>query len=132
MTIRTAFLEARLLWGSEPVFEEAVALFRAKIVGGSAAEYVAAKLAERDERHVRMGDSRYVVEPNVKDGKGGLRDLHTLYWIGKYIHDVDSPRDLVSVGLLSAEEFASSSAPSASSGRCAATCTRRPGAPRSG
>ena len=49
------------------------------------AEFVAAKLAERDERHRRMGDSRYVVEPNVKDGKGGLRDLHTLYWIGKYV-----------------------------------------------
>ncbi len=105
MTIRTAFLEARLLWGSELVFEEAVATFRASIVGRSAADYVAAKLAERDERHVRMGDSRYVVEPNVKDGKGGLRDLQTLYWIGKYIHNVESPRDLVSVGLLSAEEF---------------------------
>jgi [protein-PII] uridylyltransferase len=107
ITVRTAFLEARLLWGSEAVFEEAVALFRSKVVSGSAAEYVAAKLAERDERHVRMGDSRYVVEPNVKDGKGGLRDLHTLYWIGKYIHNVRSPAELVSVGLLTADEFAS-------------------------
>ena len=81
--------------------------FRSKIVAGSAAEFVAAKLAERDERHVRVGDSRYVVEPNVKDGKGGLRDLHTLYWIGKYVHDVERPADLVSVGLLTADEFAS-------------------------
>ncbi|MDQ3477707.1 MAG: [protein-PII] uridylyltransferase, partial [Pseudomonadota bacterium] len=46
-----------------------------------------------------------VVEPNIKDGKGGLRDLHTLYWIGKYVYDVQSPAELVSVGLLSAEEF---------------------------
>ena len=106
MTVRTAFLEARLLWGSEDLFEEAARRFRAKIVSGSAADYVAAKLAERDERHVRMGDSRYVVEPNVKDGKGGLRDLHTLYWIGKYVYDVRQPSELVSVGLLSAEEFA--------------------------
>ena len=60
--------------------------FRKEVVSGTAAEFVAAKLAERDERHVKMGDSRYVVEPNVKDGKGGLRDLHTLYWIGKYVH----------------------------------------------
>ena len=52
-----------------------------------------------------MGDSRYVVEPNVKDGKGGLRDLHTLYWIGKYVHGVDRPADLVGAGLLSAAEF---------------------------
>jgi [protein-PII] uridylyltransferase len=106
MTVRTAFLEARLLWGSEDVFEAAAGRFRSKIVAGSGAEFVTAKLAERDERHVRMGDSRYVVEPNVKDGKGGLRDLQTLYWIGKYIYDVREPKDLVSVGLLTAEEFA--------------------------
>ena len=106
MTIRTAFLEGRLLWGRESIFEEAWQRFRSKIVSGSAAEFVAAKLAERDERHVKMGDSRYVVEPNVKDGKGGLRDLQTLYWIGKYIYDVREPADLVSVGLLTTEEFA--------------------------
>ena len=52
-----------------------------------------------------MGDSRYVVEPNVKDGKGGLRDLHTLYWIGKYVHGVEEPADLVRVGLFTAAEF---------------------------
>jgi [protein-PII] uridylyltransferase len=105
MTIRTAFLEARWLWGDELVFDSATARFRKQIVAGSAAEYVAAKLAERDERHIKMGDSRYVVEPNVKDGKGGLRDLHTLYWIGKYVHGVERPADLVKAGLLTAAEF---------------------------
>src|SRR5437764_1763950 len=105
MTIRTAFLEARWLWGDEKIFDLGMARFRKEVVAGSAADFVAAKLAERDERHVRMGDSRYVVEPNVKDGKGGLRDLHTLYWIGKYVHGVDRPADLVRAGLLSAAEF---------------------------
>jgi [protein-PII] uridylyltransferase len=105
MTIRTAFLEGRWLWGDENVFDAAMARFRKEVVAGSAAEFVAAKLAERDERHVRMGDSRYVVEPNVKDGKGGLRDLHALYWIGKYVHGVDRPAELVRAGLLSAAEF---------------------------
>jgi [protein-PII] uridylyltransferase len=105
MTIRTAFLEARWLWGDEKVFDAASARFRKQVVAGSAAEFVAAKLTERDQRHVRMGDSRYVVEPNVKDGKGGLRDLHTLYWIGKYVHGVERPSELVSAGLLTAAEF---------------------------
>jgi [protein-PII] uridylyltransferase len=105
MTIRTAFLEGRWLWGDEKIFDTAMARFRKEVVAGSAAEFVAAKLAERDERHVRMGDSRYVVEPNIKDGKGGLRDLQTLYWIGKYVHGVDKPADLVRAGLLSAAEF---------------------------
>jgi [protein-PII] uridylyltransferase len=105
MTIRTAFLEARWIWGDQKLFDLAVARFRKDVVAGTAAEYVSAKLSERDERHVRMGDSRYVVEPNVKDGKGGLRDLHALYWIGKHVHGVQSPADLVRTGLLTSAEF---------------------------
>ncbi len=105
MTVRTAFLEARLVWGEQGIFDQAMRRFRAKIVNGTAAEFVAAKLAERDERHRRMGDTRYVVEPNVKDGKGGLRDLHALYWIGKYVHGVEKPADLVRLGLFTAAEF---------------------------
>ncbi|HEX8839453.1 MAG TPA: [protein-PII] uridylyltransferase, partial [Sphingomicrobium sp.] len=105
LTVRTAFLEARWLWGSQDPFDLAQDRFRKQVVAGTAAEFVAAKLAERDERHVKMGDSRYLVEPNVKDGKGGLRDLHTLYWIGKYVHGVQTPGDLVKAGLLTAAEF---------------------------
>src|SRR4051794_10686205 len=105
MTIRTAFLEARWLWGDDKLFDAAMRRFRKDVVAGTAAEFVTAKLAERDQRHIRMGDSRYVVEPNVKDGKGGLRDLHTLYWIGKYVHGVEKPADLVGTGLLTAAEF---------------------------
>jgi [protein-PII] uridylyltransferase len=105
VTVRTAFLEARWLWGDDSLFDLALRRFRKDLVAGTAAEYVAAKLAERDQRHIRMGDSRYVVEPNVKDGKGGLRDLHTLYWIGKYVHGVERPADLVGAGLLTAAEF---------------------------
>ena len=105
MTVRTAFLEARLLTGEAALFDAAMTRFRKQIVAGTAAEFVSAKLAERDARHVRMGDSRYVVEPNVKDGKGGLRDLHTLYWIGKYVHRVERPSELVGAGLLTGAEF---------------------------
>jgi [protein-PII] uridylyltransferase len=105
LTIRTAFLEGRWMWGSAAPFDEASRRFKSEVVAGTAAEYVAGKLAERDQRHLRMGDSRYVVEPNVKEGKGGLRDLHTLYWIGKYVHGVERPSDLVRTGLLSTAEF---------------------------
>ena len=63
------------------------------MVEGTAAAFVAAKLAERDERHARAGASRYLVEPNVKEGKGGLRDLNTLYWIAQYLHPPAILRD---------------------------------------
>ena len=105
VTVRTALLEARWIWGDEDLHHEAMARFRSEIVAGTEREYVAAKLAERDARHERMGDSRYVVEPNVKDGKGGLRDLHTLYWIGQYVFGVERPAELVDKGLFSAAEF---------------------------
>ena len=99
---------------------------------GSEAQFVSEKLAERNARHKRMGDSRYVVEPNVKDGKGGLRDLQTLYWIGKYIHRVRDPAELATSGCSPPRNTAASAAPKASCWRCAATCTRSPGAPRTG
>ncbi len=105
LTIRTALLESRFIWGDREVFEEAGNRFWSEVVGKTSAQFVALKMAERDERHRKMGDSRYVVEPNVKDGKGGLRDLHTLYWIGKYVHRVRTPAALVEVGLLTAEEY---------------------------
>ncbi len=105
VTIRTALLEGRWIWGDEQLFDWSMDRFRTEVVSGTARDYVAAKLAERDERHRRMGDSRYVVEPNVKDGKGGLRDLHTLYWIGQYVFGVERPAELVDKGLFSAAEF---------------------------
>lgn len=85
-TIRTSILEARRLTGDEKLAEELVRRFRGEVVKGTGAEFVAAKLKERDERHARAGASRYMVEPNVKEGKGGLRDLNTLFWIAQYLH----------------------------------------------
>ncbi|HZV11387.1 MAG TPA: DUF294 nucleotidyltransferase-like domain-containing protein, partial [Novosphingobium sp.] len=105
ITICTAMLEGRYVWGDQPLFEEARRRFFTEVVAGTERQFVTEKLAERNERHKRLGDSRYVVEPNVKEGKGGLRDLHTLYWIGKYIHKVQAPAELVNVGLLSQEEY---------------------------
>ncbi|NJS15535.1 MAG: [protein-PII] uridylyltransferase [Sphingopyxis sp.] len=105
LTVRTALLEARFIWGDRALYEMASARFDAEVVADNARAFVADKLSERDERHNRMGDSRYVVEPNVKEGKGGLRDLHTLFWIGKFIHRVRTVPELVDAGLLTAREL---------------------------
>jgi [protein-PII] uridylyltransferase len=104
-TARTAMLEARYVWGDERLLEEVTRRFQKEIAGADIRGFVTQKLDERNERHRRMGDSRYVVEPNVKEGKGALRDLHTLFWIGKAAYRVQSPAELVGAGLLSAPEF---------------------------
>ena len=105
LSVKTALLESRFLWGERPLYDEARQRFRQQIVEGKARDFIAAKLAERDERHRRMGDSRYLVEPNIKEGKGGLRDLQTLYWLGKFAFSAESTRELVEKGLFTPEEY---------------------------
>jgi [protein-PII] uridylyltransferase len=85
-TIRTTILEARRLTGDAALAQDLMRRFETEVVRGTGPEFVAAKLKERDERHSRAGSSRYLVEPNVKEGKGGLRDLNTLFWIAQYLH----------------------------------------------
>jgi [protein-PII] uridylyltransferase len=105
MTIRTSVLEARLILGDATKLETLSARFDKEIVAKTASEFVTAKLGERDARVKRAGESRYLVEPNIKEGKGGLRDLNTLFWISKYVYRVRDPRELVEAGLFSQREF---------------------------
>lgn len=105
MTIRTALLESRLILGPPALFADLRNRFRWEIVNGTAREFVAAKLAERDARITREGRSRYLVEPNVKEGKGGLRDLNTFFWIAKYVYRVDTAPELVNAGLFTRREI---------------------------
>lgn len=102
-TIRTSVLEARFLIGERHLFDDMQSRFRKEIVRSTAPEFVEAKLKERDERVARAGASRYLVEPNVKDGKGGLRDLHTLFWIVKYVYGTVNMQELVKLGMMEEE-----------------------------
>jgi [protein-PII] uridylyltransferase len=104
VTIRTALLEARYIAGEQVLFLDLKKRFENEVIKGSATQFLEAKLKERDERHARLGDSRYLVEPNVKESKGGLRDLHTLFWIAKYLYRVDDVAMLVERKVLSADE----------------------------
>ncbi|TNC51893.1 [protein-PII] uridylyltransferase [Rubellimicrobium rubrum] len=106
MTIRTTLLETRHLSGDEALTDALRERFWGDLVPGSAAGYLEAKLAERAARHQKQGGQRYVVEPNVKEGKGGLRDLQSLFWIGKYVKGVETRDELVNMGVFTPEEFA--------------------------
>ncbi|MBN2906644.1 MAG: [protein-PII] uridylyltransferase [Rhodobacteraceae bacterium] len=104
-TIRTALLENRFLGGHAPLEAELNDALWGELFEGTEAEFIEAKLAERSERHRKQGGQRYVLEPNVKEGKGGLRDLQSLYWIAKYVHRVDRAAQLVPLGLFTEEEY---------------------------
>ncbi|WP_298910465.1 [protein-PII] uridylyltransferase [uncultured Aliiroseovarius sp.] len=103
-TIRTALLEQRPVCGDAELAQELDDRLWKDLFNGTLAEFIEAKLAERDTRHEKQGQ-RYVVEPNVKEGKGGLRDLQTLFWVAKYQHRVAHQSDLVSKGVFTEEEF---------------------------
>ncbi|WP_151717968.1 [protein-PII] uridylyltransferase [Gemmobacter serpentinus] len=106
ITIRTALLESRFIAGEVAIARDMDDTLWTELFRGSGSEFIEAKLKERADRHKRQGGQRYVLEPNVKEGKGGLRDLQTLYWIGKYLHRVNDPAGLVTAGLFTQEEFA--------------------------
>ncbi len=105
MTIRTAVLEARFIHGAAELFDELQRRFDPEVVKGTGKEFIQAKLLERDARHEKTGQSRYLVEPNIKDAKGGLRDLQTLFWIAKYFYRVAKTEDLVEKDVFSQDEY---------------------------
>jgi len=105
MTIRTSILELRYLHGTRTLADTLARRFADEVVAKGAKDFISAKLAERDDRHAKAGGSRYLVEPNVKDGKGGLRDLHTLFWIGKYFHNEARTHGLVKAGMFTEAEY---------------------------
>ena len=105
-TIRTALLEQRLVDGDNDTAKELEKRLWSELFNSTAKDFISAKLQERELRHEKQGGQRYMVEPNVKEGKGGLRDLQSLFWIAKYLYQVKEQSDLVNLGMLIKDEFA--------------------------
>ncbi len=104
MAVLTSLLDSRLLYGSEiqlSALQKALAKYCNKRRKN---KYVHDKLAEGEQRHRRFGDSRYVLEPNIKEGKGGLRDYQSLFWIADVLYDARTPQDLVAHSILTEKE----------------------------
>ncbi|HEY4193486.1 MAG TPA: nucleotidyltransferase domain-containing protein, partial [Mesorhizobium sp.] len=106
LTIRTNLLEARYLWGDQKIYEQFHNRFDREIVKGKGDAFLKDKLAERHSRHARTGNSRYTLEPNIKEGKGGLRDLQTLLWAGRFMFGVTGFEQLIDKELLTPQEVA--------------------------
>ncbi len=104
-TIMTSILEARYICGNRPLFDDLIQRYRRGVVQKSAKQFVVDKLTERDQRHAKYGESRYSVEPDIKDGKGGLRDLNTLFWIAKFLFNANSTEELADKNVFTREEL---------------------------
>ena len=104
MTIRTSLLETRLICGDADLYAGMRTRLRGELFAETGAEFATAKLEERRQRHDRVGGTRYMLEPNIKEGKGALRDLHSLFWIGKYLYRVEGSADLIEHGVFTRQE----------------------------
>jgi [protein-PII] uridylyltransferase len=104
-TIAAALMDARLICGDRKAYLALKKRLKHAVFGADARAFVAAKLGERDARHEKWGDSRFMLEPNIKEGKGGLRDLHTLTWLARYCYGVNKASDLVRDDLLTTDEW---------------------------
>jgi len=104
LTVRTALMETRFLCGDVEPFEQLLPRLWNTLFARTKQDFVEAKLAERETRHQRHGGSRYLLEPNIKEAKGGLRDLQSLHWISRYLYRSDSAWDLVEMGVFTQEE----------------------------
>ncbi len=104
ITIQTALLEMRYIWGDQDLANEVRSKFKKEIIPGNSRAFIDAKLNERDERHKKFGNSRYVVEPNIKEGKGGLRDLQTLFWLAKFVYSTNDVSELQANGVFTETE----------------------------
>lgn len=105
-TVKTALLDARYLTGSRILYKDFSRVIPSQIMARGSDAFIREKLADLEKRRQKYGSSVYILEPNLKEGEGGLRDLHTALWIAKAKYKVNDPRELVMKGVLAEEELA--------------------------
>ena len=103
--ILTPILDGRFVCGWSLLFSDLMNQVRKKITAKRSRTIINWLVEKNKLRHIQFGDSAYLLEPNLKEGQGGLRDYHTMLWIGQIEMNMKQPRDLEYFGLLSHEEF---------------------------
>ena len=103
--VLTSLLDARFICGFSPLFSTLMNKIRTRIINIKPGGIIAWLIESNRARHVRFGDSSYLLEPNLKEGQGGLRDYHTMLWIAKIVSNIRKRRDLEYYGYLSHEEY---------------------------
>ncbi len=107
LDVFTSILDARFICGVSPLYIELMDRITTRVIKNRSQKLIRDLIHRNQERHLRFGDSTYRLEPNLKEGQGGLRDYHTLLWIARIKSNLKSPRDLEYHGYLSHSEYQS-------------------------
>jgi [protein-PII] uridylyltransferase len=105
LKIKTALVDARFVCGDRPLADEFFRTLERDIKSRAPNRFFREKMLESETRHHAYGDSVYLLEPNLKEGQGGLRDLHTALWIAKIKFKVSSLRELAVKGVVNSREL---------------------------
>ena len=100
----TTVMTSRYLCGNKSLYEKLTSHLHDEVYPHKKYDYINGKMLERKNRHSNFGSSRYVLEPNVKEGKGGIRDFQTLLWIGRYVYGGEQGKDFMLKNVFSEEE----------------------------
>lgn len=101
---QVAMLDARFIAGSQELFNELLSLYRQRFIEGGREEFVRSMKAFREARRQRFGSHSYLLEPHIKEGKGGMRDIQAMLWTAKVVFGLDGLQDIVEAGILLEEE----------------------------
>ncbi len=105
ITIRTAMLDTRFLAGDEVLYDEFQRQVMKNLLSRGSQNFLKAKYEENETRLAKYGSSVYMLEPNIKEGEGGLRDLHTAVWMARVKFKAKNLRDLLKKGVISNHEM---------------------------
>jgi len=103
--VLTPMLDARFVCGWSLIYGDLLERLRQEIIVKKSRKIINWLVENNESRHAHFGDSAYLLEPNLKEGQGGLRDYHTMLWIARIAFNAKQSRDLEYLGLLSHEEF---------------------------
>ncbi len=104
-TVRTSLLDARFLTGNPDLFTTFATQVGKFVLNQETQAFIKVKMLEREERKKKYGSSVYLLEPNIKEGEGGLRELHDALWIARTKFKAENLRDLLIKGVMTEEEL---------------------------
>ena len=105
LAVKTALMESRFLTGGAAVFQEFQRRFARRVLGRRVDNFIREKVAERTRDYAKFGETIYLLEPNIKKTKGGLRDLHLLQWVGMAKYQAATLQDLTDRGILAHQDY---------------------------
>ncbi len=105
VTIKASLLDERLIYGNPASYDEHIKSIKSEVIERNRESFIEAILAYRDKRHSTYGNTIFVLEPNLKEGVGSLRDYHSLIWIGKVLFSTKNMLELKKSGRITDDDY---------------------------